>query len=167
MPSLEEVIDAQELELRCPHCTHVNVCGLGWVRVHPERVCSECEGIIVLGTSQILGDIRHITRVFRELDTSLHKDLHCWGEGGPTPPTTSSQRLEPIMRGLGLVHGLLDDGQSSPDSVQARSDAKSARALYVTLKPLAEALLDASGNLPELREALASIDKRLRTVASG
>jgi hypothetical protein len=182
VPSLQEVIDAQQMELRCPHCAHIDVCTLGWVRDHSEKVCSACEEIIVLGTSEILKDIRDIGRVFRELDASLHKDLHCWSVPGANTATpahgqdvagrrdrssTSSQRLEPIMQGLDLVQGLLDDCLSSSDPERTRFDAKAALALYASLKPLAQALLDASGNLPELRTAMGNIEKRLATLAPG
>jgi hypothetical protein len=78
MESLERLIEARELDVRCPHCQTTNVRTLGWLRDRHEMTCSECDELIVLGTAEIRNQIRTTTRQLRDLSEQLHSQLRCW-----------------------------------------------------------------------------------------
>jgi hypothetical protein len=78
MESLERLIDARELDVRCPHCLTINVRSLGWLRDRQEMSCTECEELIVLGTAELRSMIRTTSRQLRDLSEQLHTQLHYW-----------------------------------------------------------------------------------------
>jgi hypothetical protein len=78
MDSLERLIDARELDVRCPHCQTTNVRTIGWLRDRQEMSCAACEELIVLGTAEIRTLIRTTTRQLRDLSEQLHTQLRCW-----------------------------------------------------------------------------------------
>ncbi len=78
MDSLERLIEARELDVRCPHCQANNVRTIGWLRDRQEMSCAACEELIVLGTAELRSQIRNTSRQLRDLSEQLHTQLRCW-----------------------------------------------------------------------------------------
>jgi hypothetical protein len=78
MDSLERLIEARELDVRCPHCETMNVRTIGWLRDRQEMSCADCDELIVLGTAELRTQIRTTSRQLRDLSESLHTQLRCW-----------------------------------------------------------------------------------------
>jgi transposase-like protein len=78
MDSLDRLIEARELDVRCPHCHANNVRTLGWLRDRQEMSCAACDELIVLGTAELRTLIRTTSRQLRDLNEQLRTQFRCW-----------------------------------------------------------------------------------------
>jgi DNA-directed RNA polymerase subunit RPC12/RpoP len=71
MESLEELIEAHEIDLKCPSCSRTINRSIAWLRKHRDMACPSCETTIILGTSKLNAEIRNIERQMAELHRQL------------------------------------------------------------------------------------------------
>jgi hypothetical protein len=70
---VEKLIDAYEVELECGHCKTSFKRPVAWLRHHNLMSCPGCSATIVLGTSVINEEIRHVAKQMRALQQQLHE----------------------------------------------------------------------------------------------
>lgn len=71
MESLEELIKAHEIDIKCPGCERTCKRTIAWLRKHRDMQCPVCETTIILGTSKLNAEMRNIERQMAELHRQL------------------------------------------------------------------------------------------------
>jgi DNA-directed RNA polymerase subunit RPC12/RpoP len=71
MESIEELIQAHELDVECTRCSHKIKRSIAWLRKHRDTICPNCDTTIVLGTSRLMAEMRNIERQMTELHRQL------------------------------------------------------------------------------------------------
>jgi hypothetical protein len=69
--SLEQLIEAHELDVTCPGCSRTLKRPIAWLRKHRDMTCPTCETTIILGTSKLNAEIRNVERQMAELHRQL------------------------------------------------------------------------------------------------
>jgi copper chaperone CopZ len=77
--SLEELIEAHEIEVTCQGCSRIIKRSIAWLRKHRDMACPSCETTIILGTSKLNAEIRNVERQMAELHRQLSQKF------GPAP----------------------------------------------------------------------------------
>ncbi len=62
MSALDELIEARELEVRCPHCKWAELRVLSWLSGRRDMNCPTCLRVIVLNTSERRREIASLRR---------------------------------------------------------------------------------------------------------
>jgi len=71
METLEELIDAQSIEIFCTRCSQTTAKSLKFLRTARDMHCPMCDALIVLNTSKMKNQIRTIERQMQ----TLHRQL--------------------------------------------------------------------------------------------
>ena len=69
--TISEIVSNYELPIDCDQCGAQIQKTIGWIRVHRDMKCPQCEAVIVLNTSRIMGTIRSVERRLGDLQTQL------------------------------------------------------------------------------------------------
>lgn len=69
--TLAEIVSAYELIIPCGKCGAQSPKTIGWLRLHRDMRCPECDALIILNTSRITGTIRSVERRLGDLQTQL------------------------------------------------------------------------------------------------
>lgn len=82
MESLAELIEAHEIDLKCPSCARTIKRSIAWLRKHRDMSCPSCETTIILGTSKLNAEMRNIERQMAELHRQLTQKFGGAPRGG-------------------------------------------------------------------------------------
>jgi len=69
--SIAQIVSNYELTLACEKCGAQIHKTIGWIRVHRDMKCPQCEAVIVLNTSRLTGTIRSVERRLGDLQSQL------------------------------------------------------------------------------------------------
>jgi hypothetical protein len=68
---LKALVDAYEIDVHCSKCATTARKSIDWLRGRHVTNCSNCNAVIVLRTSDMMEEIRRVSRLMRELQTQL------------------------------------------------------------------------------------------------
>lgn len=71
MKSIEQVIEAHEIEINCGVCRRISPRSIGWLRGRRDMDCPACGATIVLGTSPLNQRVRSVERQIRQMSQQL------------------------------------------------------------------------------------------------
>jgi uncharacterized protein with PIN domain len=69
--TISEIVSNYELTIACEKCGAQSQKTIGWIRLHRDMKCPQCEAVIVLNTSRITGTIRSVERRLGDLQSQL------------------------------------------------------------------------------------------------
>ena len=69
--TIAEIVSAYELTIACEKCGAQSPRTIGWIRLHRDMKCPECDAVIVLNTSRLTGTIRSVERRLGDLQVQL------------------------------------------------------------------------------------------------
>jgi hypothetical protein len=69
--TISEIVSNYELTIACEKCGAQSQKTIGWIRLHRDMKCPQCEAVIVLNTSRITGTIRSVERRLGDLQNQL------------------------------------------------------------------------------------------------
>jgi hypothetical protein len=69
--TISEIVSNYELTIACEKCGAQTQKTIGWIRLHRDMKCPQCEAVIVLNTSRITGTIRSVERRLGDLQSQL------------------------------------------------------------------------------------------------
>ena len=69
--TISEIVSNYELTIACEKCGAQSQRTIGWIRLHRDMKCPQCEAVIVLNTSRITGTIRSVERRLGDLQSQL------------------------------------------------------------------------------------------------
>lgn len=69
--TIAEIVGNYELTIACDQCGTETQKTIGWIRLHRDMKCPQCDAVIVLNTSRITGTIRSIERRLGDLQSQL------------------------------------------------------------------------------------------------
>ena len=96
METLEELIDAQLIDVYCSRCRHTTPKELKSLRTARDMHCPMCDAMIVLNTSKMKNQIRTMERQMRSLHCQLMDTITARALSAPEAPEPVS--LEPRPR---------------------------------------------------------------------
>jgi transcription initiation factor IIE alpha subunit len=69
--TISEIVSNYELTIACEKCGAQTQKTIGWIRLHRDMRCPQCDAILVLNTSRITGTIRSVERRLGDLQNQL------------------------------------------------------------------------------------------------
>ena len=69
--TISEIVSNYELTIACDQCGAQSQKTIGWIRLHRDMKCPQCDAVIVLNTSRITGTIRSVERRLGDLQSQL------------------------------------------------------------------------------------------------
>jgi hypothetical protein len=69
--TISEIVSNYELTIACEKCGAQTQKTIGWIRLHRDMKCPQCDAVIVLNTSRITGTIRSVERRLGDLQSQL------------------------------------------------------------------------------------------------
>jgi hypothetical protein len=73
--TISEIVSNYELAIACDKCGAQTQKTIGWIRLHRDMKCPQCDAVIVLNTSRITGTIRSVERRLGDLQSQLTEHL--------------------------------------------------------------------------------------------
>jgi hypothetical protein len=75
METIAEIVSAYELTIDCQKCSAQCAKSIGWIRLHRDMKCPQCDALIILNTSRLTGTIRSVERRLGDLQTQLSERI--------------------------------------------------------------------------------------------
>jgi hypothetical protein len=69
--TISAIVSNYELTIACDQCGAQNQKTIGWIRLHRDMQCPQCDAVIVLNTSRITGTIRSVEKRLGDLQSQL------------------------------------------------------------------------------------------------
>ena len=69
--TIAQIVSNYELTIACERCSAQSQKTIGWIRLHRDMKCPQCDAVIVLNTSRITATIRSVERRLGDLQSQL------------------------------------------------------------------------------------------------